>query len=182
MIHNPIRKTHSIHKSCLPNAQYFYLKNEKVKFAVYHADTIKLNDTSKPSVINIAEYVWDTINSGYIYIIKEQRIFCNGVKPEILGSDLSNMLKFIPQNGFRHLSRDGGEFRVNIEEALYDGGEDSVFIAVDISGYIGGDADFEEHGVAGMRYSDLVQYNDSLYKPPDHYPVNRFGKNFTLGQ
>lgn len=182
VISNPIKKAHSLHKSSTAKPQYFYLRNERVKYAVFHTDTVRLDDTSKPLVTSVAEYVWDTINAGYIYVIKEQRLFCNEVKPEILQGDLNNMLKIIPENGFRHLKREGGEFRVNIEEALYDGGQDSVFIAVDVQGYIGGDADFEEHGVAGMRYSDLLHFNDSLYKSPDHYPMNRFRKGFSLGQ
>jgi hypothetical protein len=32
----------------------------------------------------------------------------------------------------------------------------------------------------GMKYKELVQYNDSLYKRPDHYPMNRFGKDMQL--
>jgi len=161
-------------------AQYFYVGNERIKFAVFHTDTINISDTLPPFVTHIAEYVWDTINSGYIYAIKEQRLFCDAVNPQILKGDLMNMLKIMPESGFKHLDRQGGEFRVNIEEALYDGGEDSVFIAVDIEGFIGGAADFEEHGVVGLRYKDLEKYNDSLYKAPDHYPMNRFNKEMSL--
>ena len=180
VIANPITKKHSPHKSSTGRAQYFDIGKEHIRYAIYHTDTINVSDTSVPFVTSIAEYAWDTINSGYIYVIKEQRLFCNEVKPEILKGDLKNMLKIMPESGFRHLDKAGGEFRVNIEEALFDGGEDSVFISVDIEGYIGGAADFEEHGVVGLRYSDLVHYNDSLYKSPDHYPMNRFNKEMTL--
>lgn len=182
VIQNPIKKKHAPYKTSVSKAQYFYVGNEKIKFAVYHTDTIYISDTAKPFVTSIAEYAWDTINSGYIYVIKEQRLFCNDVKPEILKGDLKNLLKLIPENGFKRLSKAGGEFRVNIEEALYDGGSDSVFIAVNIDGFIGADADFEEQGVIGMRYIDLVHYNDSLYKAPDQYPMNRFHKEMTLRQ
>lgn len=180
VIKNPITKKHSPHKTSTAHAQYFDIGKERIKYVIYHTDTVNINDTTPPFVTSLAEYVWDTINSGYIYIIKEQRLFCNEVKPEILKADLKNMLTIMPENGFRHLDKSGGEFRVSIEEALYDGGEDSVFVSVDIEGFIGGAADFEEHGVVGMRYIDLVHYNDSLYKPPDHYPMNRFNKEMTL--
>jgi hypothetical protein len=180
VIKSPITKKHSPHKSSFAGAQYFQVGKERIKYAVFHTDTINISDTLPPFVTSIAEYMWDTINSGYIYVIKEQRLFCDEVKPEILQGDLKNMLKIMPENGFRHLDKAGGEFRVNIEEALYDGGEDSVFIAVDIEGFIGGAADFEEHGVVGMRYIDLLHCNDSLYKSPDHYPMNRFNKEMTL--
>jgi hypothetical protein len=142
-------------------------------------DTVRF-DTGKPFATSTAEYMWDTINSGYIFVIKEQRLFCNGIKPEILEGDLKNILSIIPKNGFRMLDKTGGEFYVNVEEALYDGGADSIFIAVDINGFVGGDAEFEEHGVVGFRYYDLQHYNDSLYKRPDHYPMNRFGKPLQL--
>jgi len=142
-------------------------------------DTVRF-DTGKPVATSVAEYVWDTVNSGYIFVIKEQRLFCNGVDPDILQGDIKNILSVIPKNGFRLLDKAGGEFYVNVEEALYDGGEDSIFIAVDINGFIGGDAEFEEHGVVGLRYSDLQQYNDSLYKRPDHYPMNRFNRPLPL--
>lgn len=180
LIKNPITKKHSPYKTSTPKAQYFYIGKERIRYAVFHTDTITINDTAAPFITSIAEYVWDTINSGYIYVIKEQRLFCNEVKPEVLKGDLQNMLKIMPANGFKHLDKSGGEFRVSIEEALYDGGEDSVFLSVDIEGFIGGEADFEEHGVVGMRYNDLVHYNDSLYKPPDHYPMNRFNIEMTL--
>jgi hypothetical protein len=180
VITNPITKKHSTHKASVGKVEYFNVGDERIKFAVFHADTIRINDTAKPFVTSVAEYVWDTINSGYLYMIREERVFCNGVNPEILQADLKNMLSIIPENGFKHLDKEGGEFRVNIEEALYDGGEDSIFLAVDIQGYIGGPADFEEHGVVGMRYADLLKYNDSLYKSPDHYPMNRFNKEMTL--
>lgn len=180
VIKNPITKKHSPHKTSVARAQYFDIGREHIRYAVFHTDTININDTAVPFVTSVAEYVWDTINSGYIYVIKEQRLFCNEVKPEILKGDLKNMLKIMPESGFRHLDKSGGEFWVNIEEALFDGGEDSVFISVDIEGYIGGAADFEEHGVVGLRYTDLVHYNDSLYKSPDHYPMNRFNKEMTL--
>jgi len=180
VIKNPITKKHSPRKSSINGAQYFQVGKERIKYAVFHTDTININDTLPPFVTSVAEYAWDTINSGYIYIIKEQRLFCNEVKPEVLQGDLRNMLKIMPESGFRHLDKAGGEFRVSIEEALYDGGEDSVFVAVDIEGFIGGAADFEEHGVVGMRYIDLVHSNDSLYKSPDHYPMNRFNKEMSL--
>jgi len=180
VITNPITKKHSVHKSSATRAQYFNVGNERIKYAVYHTDTININDTAPPFVTSVAEYVWDTINSGYIFVVKEQRLFCNDVNPDILKGDLKNILSIIPENGFKHLDKQGGEFRVSIEEALYDGGEDSVFVAVDIEGYIGGAADFEEHGVVGLRYKDLVHYNDSLYKSPAHYPMNRFNKEMTL--
>jgi len=181
VIVNPLLvKKHSAHKSSMGTAQYFTLGEEHIKYAVFNTDTTNISDKQPPFVTNVAEYVWDTINSGYIYVIKEQRLFCNGVKPEVLAGDLRNMLKILPQNGFRHLDKQGGEFRVSIEEALYDGGADSVFVALDIDGFIGGDADFEEHGVVGMRYKDLENYNDSLYKKPAHYPMNRFNRNLPL--
>jgi hypothetical protein len=180
VIDNPIQKKHSVHKSSAATAQHFSLGNQNVNYVVYHTDTVHVSDSLPPFVTHIAEYMWDTISYGYIYIIKEQRLFCNDVKPEILKGDLKNMLKIIPESGFRRLDRSGGEFRVSIEEALYDGGEDSVFVSVDVEGFIGGDADFEEHGVVGMRYSELKNYNDSLYKAPDHYPMNRFNKPMTL--
>lgn len=172
-----IKQKHSVHKSSLPE-QYFTACGDKVKYAVYNTDTARLD--SGIFVTNTAEYIWDTINSGYIFLIKEQRLFCDTVKPEILKNDLQNIMKIIPQNGFKLLDRSGGEFSVNIEEALYDGGEDSVFISVDISGFIGGSAEFEESGVVGLRYAELKQYNDSAYKRPDAYPMNRFGRPLTL--
>jgi hypothetical protein len=168
---------HSIHKSSSPQ-EYFWVYGDRVNYAVYNTDTARLD--SGMFVTHTAEYIWDTINSGYIFVIKEQRLFCDTVKPEILRHDLMNILNIIPQNGFKLLDKSGGEFSVNIEEALYDGGEDSVFISVDISGFIGGSAEFEESGVVGLRYADLKQYNDSLYKRPDHYPMNRFGAPLPL--
>lgn len=180
VIKNPITKHHIRHKHAAPTIGYFKVGRDRIKYDVYNTDTVFINDTTPPFVTSIAEFVWDTINRGYIYVIKEQRLFCDGVYPTILEGDVKNMLKIIPQDGFRYLDKSGGEFRVTITEALYDGGEDSVFVAVDINGYIGGAADFEEHGVVGMRYADLKQYNDSLYKPPDHYPMNRFGKDMGL--
>lgn len=180
VIKNPITKHHSIHKHVPPTIGYFKIGRDRVKYDVYNTDTVFINDSIPPVVTSIAEYVWDTINHGYIYVIKEQRLFCDGVKPDVLEGDVKNMLRIIPRDGFRYLDKSGGEFRVTINEALYDGGEDSVFIAVDINGFIGGAADFEEHGVVGMRYADLKQYNDSLYKQPDHYPMNRFNKDMGL--
>jgi hypothetical protein len=178
---NPImaqtKQKHSTHKASSAQ-QYFNACGDKVRYAVYNTDTAHLD--SDVYVTNTAEYIWDTINAGYIFVIKEQRLFCDTVKPEVLRNDLMNILSIIPQNGFKLLDKSGGEFSVNIEEALYDGGEDSVFLAVDISGFIGGSAEFEETGVVGMRYADLKQYNDSLYKRPDHYPMNRFGKPLQL--
>lgn len=171
------KQKHSSHKTSMPQ-QYFTAFGTKVKYAVYNTDTTRLD--SGVFATHTAEYIWDTINSGYIFVIKEQRLFCDTIKPEILRKDLQNIISVIPQNGFKLLDKSGGEFSVNIEEALYDGGEDSVFIAVDISGYIGGSAEFEENGVVGLRYAELKQYNDSLYKRPDHYPMNRFGKQFQL--
>lgn len=172
------QQKHSIHKSSMP-PQYFTVYGNKVKYVVYNSDTAR-PDSGGLYVTHTAEYVWDTINAGYIFIIKEQRLFCDTVKPEILKKDLENIMSVIPQNGFKLLDKGGGEFTVNIEEALYDGGEDSVFIAVDINGFIGGSAEFEESGVVGLRYSELKQYNDSIYKRPDQYPMNRFGKAFEL--
>jgi hypothetical protein len=178
---NPLKaqekSKHSIHKSSLPQ-QYFTVFGDKVKYAVYNTDTVRLD--SGTFVTHTAEYVWDTINSGYIFIIKEHRLFCDTIKPEILKGDLKRVLSVIPQNGFRLLDKSGGEFTVDIDEAIYDGGEDSVFIAVDVNGFIGGSAEFEETGVVGLRYSDLKKYNDSLYKRPDQYPMNRFGRPLQL--
>ena len=171
------KQKHSAHKTSMPQ-QHFNVFGSNVKFAVFNTDTAKLD--SSLYVTHTAEYIWDTINSGYIFVIKEQRLFCDSIKPEILRKDLQNILSVIPENGFRLLDKSGGEFSVNIEEALYDGGEDSVFIAVDINGYIGGSAEFEESGVVGLRYSELKQFNDSTYKRPDHYPMNRFGKPLQL--
>jgi hypothetical protein len=159
--------------------QSFSVYGDNVKFVIYHTDSITM-DSGGPFVTCTAEYMWDTINAGYIFVIKEQRLFCNGVNPDILQGDIKNILSVIPKNGFKLLDKSGGEFYLNVEEALYDGGADSIFIAVDINGFIGGDAQFEEHGVVGMKYKELVQYNDSLYKRPDHYPMNRFGKDMQL--
>jgi len=159
--------------------QSFSVYGDNVKYVMYHTDSITM-DSGGPFVTCTAEYVWDTINTGYIFVIKEQRLFCNGVNADILQGDIKNILSVIPKNGFKLLDKNGGEFYVNVEEALYDGGADSIFIAVDINGFIGGDAQFEEHGVVGMKYKELVQYNDSLYKRPDHYPMNRFGKDMQL--
>ena len=180
VIKNPVTKRHSIHKSNTTSTGYFKVGRNRVKYDVYHTDTVYINDTTPPFVTSVAEYVWDTINHGYIYVVKERRLFCNGVMPGALEGDLKNMLKIIPPKGFRYLSRSGGEFNVTINEAIYDGGADSLFVAVDISGFIGADADFEEHGVVGMRYADLEQYNDSLYKPPYNYPMNRFDRDIRL--
>jgi hypothetical protein len=166
-----------LHKSA--SQEYFSVYGQKVKFVVYHTDSIVM-DSGKHFITSTAEYVWDTINSGYIFVIKEQRLFCNEIKPEILQGDLKSILGVIPKNGFRLLYEGGGEFNVDVEEALYDGGADSIFVSVDINGFIGGDAQFEEHGVVGMKYKELEQYNDSLYKHPDHYPMNRFNKPFQL--
>lgn len=171
------KRKHSLHKSFSP-PHYFTAYGDKVKYAVYNTDTVQLD--SGVFVIHTAEYVWDTINSGYIFLIKEVRLFCDTVKPEILLGDLKNIISVIPENGFKLLDKGGGEFSVDIEEALYDGGEDSVFISVDINGFIGGSAEFEESGVVGLRYADLRKYNDSLYKRPDIYPMNRFGKPLKL--
>ena len=171
------KRKHSLHKSSSPQ-QYFTVYGDKVKYAVYNTDTVRLD--SGTFVIHTVEYVWDTINSGYIFVIKELRLFCDSVKPEILKSDLKNIISVIPKNGFKLLDKSGGEFSVDVEEALYDGGEDSVFISVDITGFIGGSAEFEENGVVGLRYSDLKKYNDSLYKRPDAYPMNRFGRPLKL--
>ncbi|HTA27850.1 MAG TPA: hypothetical protein VK809_08675 [Bacteroidia bacterium] len=171
------KQKHSIHKSSLAE-QYFNACGDKVKYAIYNTDTARLDSTT--FVTHTAEYAWDTINSGYIFLIKEQRLFCDSIKPEVLRNDLLNIISIIPQNGFKLLDKSGGEFSVNIEEALYDGGEDSIFIAVDINGFIGGSAEFEESGVVGLRYSDLKQYNDSAYKRPDRYPMNRFGRPLQL--
>jgi len=157
----------------------FDVYGENVKFVVYHTDSI-ITDSGGPYITNTTEYVWDTINAGYIFVIKEQRLFCNGVKSASLEGDIKNILSVIPKNGFRLLDKVGGEFYVNVQEALYDGSADSIFIAVDIDGFIGGDAQFEEHGVVGMKYKELQQYNDSLYKRPDQYPMNRFGRHFQL--
>ena len=166
-----------IHKPS--SQQYFNVFGDKVKFVVYHTDSIVV-DSGGPYVTSMAEYVWDTINSGYIFVIKEQRLFCNEIKPEVLQGDVKSILSVIPKNGFKLLDKSGGEFYMNVEEALYDGSADSIFVAVDINGYIGGDAQFEEHGVVGMKYKELIQYNDSLYKHPDVYPMNRFGRHFQL--
>jgi len=175
---NAQQKTkHSIHKSYLPQ-QYFNIYGDKVKYAVYNTDTVRLD--SGTFVTHTAEYIWDTINAGYIFVIKEHRLFCDTVKPEVLKGDLKHIISVIPQNGFKLLDKSGGEFSVDIDEAIYDGGEDSVFIAVDISGFIGGSAEFEETGVVGLRYADLKKYNDSLYKRPDLYPMNRFGRPLQL--
>jgi hypothetical protein len=171
------KSKHSMHKTSSPQ-QFFYVYGDKVKFAIYNTDTVRLD--SGTFVTHTAEYVWDTINSGYIFIIKEHRLFCDSVKPEILKGDLKRIISVIPQNGFKLLDKSGGEFTVDVDEALYDGGEDSVFIAVDINGFIGGSAEFEETGVVGLRYSDLKKYNDSLYKRPDIYPMNRFGRPLQL--
>lgn len=171
------KNKHSIHRSSSPQ-QYFTAYGDKVKYAVYNTDTVRLD--SGTFVVHSVEYVWDTINSGYIFVIKELRLFCDTVKPEILKNDLKNIISVIPQNGFKLLDKGGGEFSVDIDEALYDGGEDSVFISVDINGFIGGGAEFEESGVVGLRYADLKKYNDSLYKRPDLYPMNRFGKPLQL--
>jgi hypothetical protein len=171
------QQKHSLHKSSLQQ-QYFRAYGDKVKYVVYNTDTARLD--SGVYVTHTAEYVWDTINLGYIFLIKEQRLFCDTIKPEVLKGDLQNMLSVIPPNGFKYLDKSGGEFTIDIEEALYDGGEDSVFLSVDISGFIGGGAEFEESGVVGLRYSELKQYNDSLYKRPDHYPMNRFGRPLQL--
>ncbi|MGP8215451.1 MAG: hypothetical protein ACLQQ4_07805 [Bacteroidia bacterium] len=170
------QKKHS-HKAA--SQDYFTAYGDKVKFVVYHTDSITM-DSGGPYVTSTAEYIWDTINSGYIFVIKEQRLFCNEINPAILQGDIKNLLGVIPKNGFRLLDKTGGEFYVDIEEALYDGGADSIFVAVDINGFIGGDAQFEERGVVGMKYKELVQYNDSLYKRPDQYPMNRFGKPLQL--
>jgi hypothetical protein len=157
----------------------FTVYGDKVKFVVYHTDSIVV-DSGGPYVTSTAEYVWDTINAGYIFVIKEQRLFCNGINSESLQGDIKNILSVIPKNGFKLLDKNGGEYYLNVEEALYDGSADSIFIAVDINGFIGGDAQFEEHGVVGLKYKELEMYNDSLYKRPDHYPMNRFGKPFQL--
>lgn len=166
-----------IKKAATENSFDVYGTN--VKYVMYHTDSI-VTDSGGPYITCTTEYVWDTINAGYIFVIKEQRLFCNGVNPASLEGDIKNILGIIPKNGFKHLDKNGGEFYVNVQEALYDGSADSIFIAVDIDGFVGGDATFEEHGVAGMRYKDLQQYNDSLYKRPDQYPMNRFGKKFQL--
>ncbi len=178
---NPVyaqqKPKHSVHRTSMPQ-QYFHAFGSKVKYAVFNTDSARLD--SGAYVTHTAEYIWDTINEGYIFVIKEQRLFCDSIKPEILKKDLESILSIIPPNGFKMLDKSGGEFSVNIEEALYDGGEDSVFIAVDINGFIGGSAEFEESGVVGLRYADLKQFNDSIYKRPDHYPMNRFGKAMQL--
>lgn len=172
-----VHKKHSTHKSSsLP--QYFTVYGDKVKYDTYNTDTVRLD--SGTFVIHTVEFVWDTINAGYIFIIKEVRLFCDSIKPEILQNDIKNIISVIPLNGFKLLDKRGGEFSVDIEEALYDGGEDSVFISDYISGFIGGSAGFEESGVVGLRYLDLKKYNDSLYKRPDIYPMNRFGKQLQL--
>lgn len=168
---------HSQHKSSLPQ-QYFTMNGDKVKYDVYNTDTIKLD--SGIFVIHTVEYVWDTINSGYIFLIKEVRLFCDTIDPEILQNDIKSIISVIPKNGFKLLDKRGGEFSVDIEEALYDDGGDSLFISVYVNGFIGGSAEFEESGVIGLRYSDLKRYNDSLYKRPDIYPMNRFGKPLQL--
>ena len=157
------KQKHSVHKSSM-SEQYFTACGDRVKYAVYNTDTARLD--SGIFVTSTAEYVWDTINSGYIFLIKEQRLFCDTVKAEILKNDLQNIMKIIPQNGFKLLDRSGGEFSVNIEEALYDGGEDSVFISVDISGFIGGSAEFEESGVVGLRYTELKHITTALTNAP----------------
>jgi|SRR6185312_8402454 len=171
-----VRK-HSLHKSASPE-QYFTVYGDKVKYDVYNTDTIRLD--SGTFVIHTVEYVWDTINAGYIFIIKEVRLFCDSIKPEVLANDIKNIISVIPKNGFKLLDKRGGEFSVDIEEALYDGGEDSVFVSDYINGFIGGNAEFEESGVIGLRYFDLKKYNDSLYKRPDIYPMNRFGRPLQL--
>jgi hypothetical protein len=171
------KNKHSAHKTSSPQ-QYFSVFGERVKIAVYNTDTVRLD--SGTFVTQTAEYIWDTINSGYIFVIKEHRLFCDTVKPEVLKGDLKHIMSVIPQNGFKLLDKSGGEFSVDIDEAIYDGGEDSVFVSVDISGFIGGSAEFEETGVVGLRYADLKKYNDSLYKRPDLYPMNRFGKPLQL--
>lgn len=171
------KRKHSLHKSSLAQ-QYFTVYGDKVKYAVYNTDSVRLD--SGTFVINTTEYIWDTINSGYIFTIKELRLFCDTINPEILKKDLKNIISVIPKNGFKLLDKSGGEFSVDIEEALYDGGADSLFIAVDISGFIGGSAQFEESGVVGLRYIDLKRYNDSLYKRPDIYPMNRFNRPLQL--
>ena len=171
--------THKKYSHKPSSQQEFSVFGDKVKFVIYHTDSITM-DSGGPYVTSTAEYIWDTINAGYIFVIKEQRLFCNGVNPDILEGDIKNILAVIPKNGFKMLDKNGGEFYINVEEALYDGSADSIFVAVDINGFIGGDAQFEEHGVVGMKYKELVQYNDSLYKRPDQYPMNRFGKNVTL--
>lgn len=172
-----MHKQHSLHKSSSPE-QYFTVYGDRVKYNVYNTDTVRLD--SGTFVLHTVEYVWDTINAGYIFIIKEVRLFCDSIKPEILANDIKNILGVIPQNGFKLLDKRGGEFSVDIEEALYDGGEDSVFVSDYINGFIGGSAEFEESGVVGLRYFDLKKYNDSLYKRPDLYPMNRFGKPLKL--
>jgi hypothetical protein len=171
------KNKHSIHKSSSP-PQYFTVYGDKVKYAVYNTDSVRLD--SGTFIVHSAEYVWDTIYGGYIFVIKELRLFCDTVKPEVLKNDLKNILSVMPQNGFKLLDKSGGEFTVDIDEALYDGGEDSVFVSVDINGFIGGSAEFEETGVVGLRYADLKKYNDSAYKRPDLYPMNRFGKPLQL--
>lgn len=177
MINAQQLRKHSIHKTSSPQ-QYFTIYGEKVKYDDYNTDTVKLD--SGVFVIHTVEFVWDTINSGYIFLVKEVRLFCDTVKPEILENDIKNIISVIPKNGFKLLDKRGGEFSVDIEEALYDGGEDSVFVSVYINGFIGGSAEFEESGVVGLRYSDLKKYNDSLYKRPDIYPMNRFGRPIQL--
>lgn len=177
---NPVKaqQKHSVHKTSQP-AQYFNVFGDKVKYAVFNTDTARL-DSGGVFVTHTAEYLWDTINAGYIFVIKEQRLFCDTVKPAVLKKDLQSIISIIPPNGFKMLDKSGGEFSINIEEALYDGGEDSVFISVDINGFIGGSAEFEESGVVGLKYSELKQFNDSIYKRPDHYPMNRFGRPMQL--
>lgn len=170
-------RKHSLHKTSSPE-QCFTVYGSKVKYNVYNTDTVRLD--SGTFVIHTAEYVWDTINAGYIFIVKEVRLFCDSIKPEVMENDIKNIISVIPKNGFKLLDKRGGEFSVDIEEALYDGGEDSVFISDYISGFIGGSAGFEESGVVGLRYLDLKKYNDSLYKRPDIYPMNRFGKQLQL--
>jgi hypothetical protein len=171
------KQKHSTHKLSSPQ-KYFTVFGDKVKYAVYNADTTRLD--SGTYVTYTTEYVWDTINSGYIFVIKELRMFCDTINPDILRNDVQNIISVIPQDGFKLLDKSGGEFFIDIEEALYDGGEDSVFLSVDINGFIGGSAEFEESGVVGLRYAELKQFNDSLYKRPDHYPMNRFGRPLQL--
>jgi hypothetical protein len=126
------KKKH-IHKSATQES--FTVYGDKVKFVVFHTDSIVV-DSGGPYVTSTAEYVWDTINAGYIFVIKEQRLFCNGINSESLQGDIKNILSVIPKNGFRLLDKNGGEYYLNVEEALYDGSADSIFIAVDINGFI----------------------------------------------
>ncbi len=170
------QKGRNVNKTAIP--QYFNAFGDKINYVVYNTDTTFVD--SGAYVTKTVEYVWDTINSGYIFVIKEIRFFCDTIKPEVLGNDLKNMISIIPENGFKLMDKNGGELFLNIEEAFFDGGEDSVFISVNINGYIGGSAEFEESGVVGLRYPELKRFNDSLYKRPDIYPMNRFGKPLQL--